>query len=126
MDIIYKIALIENVMSIRPMLVNSTDQHSTVITPRLLFHPFMTSEAVTLGAIDMFHHIFTEFLINNHLIRSGLRQAIVCYLQTSALRYRTWKKIKIIPYANGRGCNNVQRQKGKKVFGVIIEILKMY
>ena len=38
MDLFYKIALIENVMSLRPMLSNSSGQHSTVITPRLLYH----------------------------------------------------------------------------------------
>ena len=87
MDLLYKIALIENIMSLRLMLSNSSDQHSSIITPRLLYHPFMTSEAVTSSAVDLFHHIFTEVLNNNHLTRSGLRQAIVCYLQSSALRF---------------------------------------
>ena len=92
MDLLYKIALIENIMRLSPMLSNSSDQHSSIITPRLPYYPLMTSEAVTLSAVDLFHHIFTEVLNNNHLTRSGLRQAIVCYLQTSALRFSSKRK----------------------------------
>ena len=118
MDLIYKIALKENIMSLRHMFVNLTDQHSTVITPRLLFHPFITSEAVTLGSIDMSHHIFTEVLSNNHLILEWVktRHCLLPANQCSEIQLQegTWKAIKVIPYTNDRGHGNVQRQRGEK------------
>ena len=88
----------------------------------------MTSEAVTLSAVDMFHHIFTEVLRNNHLTRSGLRQAIVCYLQTSALRYSSKRehgkqsKSSLSPMI---GDMVIFRDiEEKRIFGIIIEVLK--
>ena len=123
MDLLYKIALIENIMSLRPMLSSSSDQYSSIITPRLLYHPFMTSEAVTSSAVDLFHHIFTEVLNNNHLTRSGLRQAIVCYLQSSAKReHGKSSKSSLSPMVGDMVlfCDS----KDKRIFGIITEIMK--
>ena len=59
---------------------------------------------------------------------SGLRQAIVCYLQTSALRYSSKRehgkqsKSSLTPMIGD--VTMFKDSKEKKVFGVIIEILK--
>ena len=115
-------------MSLRPMLASSSDQHSYIITPRLLYHPFMTSEAVTSSAVDLFHHKFTEVLNNNHLTRSGLRQAIVCYLQSSALRFSAKRehgkssKSSLSPMVGDMVL--FRDSEDNRIFGIITEFLK--
>ena len=90
----------------------------------------MTSEAVTSSAVDIFHHIFTEVFNNNHLTRSGLRQAIVCYLQTSALRFSSKRehgkssKPSLTPMIGDNDMVLFCDIEDKRNIGVITKILK--
>jgi len=130
-----KLLLIENLMSLRPILCSSKSQEFQLLTPRQLTHPFLSPEMMNNSVIDTLNATFHPDEIVSQLGRSGhqakqlLQDRLIQYLQESGIRYASEKRgnkqkpaiVQLKPLV-GDVVFFVNSEK-KKTFGIIIEIL---
>ena len=90
-----KLLLTETVLSLKPTLISSRSQEELVIFPRMFMHPWMSASVVATTIQDILAGVFdasrtlSQLGKLNSYGREALRNALISYLQDSAVRFKT-------------------------------------
>ena len=98
LELIGKLNLVESVMSMRPILAHTKDQHEVILTPRRLTHPYLSGEQLNQSVVDILRGVFDPDPIVSQLGRTAhenkvwLQESLIQYLQDSAIRFQSERK----------------------------------
>ena len=94
-ELVGKMYSVEAILNSRPILL--IDRHSTsrVITPKQLLSPYLSPHQLRAWATDVLQPVFTPaetaswLSTNSKLVHSGLQEALLAFLQTDRIKFRT-------------------------------------